>query len=204
MMKKMFAAMALAAMTMSAQAGVVVSEGFESVASLATNGWTFINDSSPAGVTTGWFQGTPGPFSAQAGTDASYASANYNNTVEGGTISSWLITPTFNAINGVDISFYLRAAGDGYSDQIEYGFSGGALTTITAVPDSDWTLYTVHLDANTLGATSFAFHYIGTYDSANAVGLDTLTVTDLPEPTSIALFAGGLLGLGALRRRARG
>lgn len=204
MMKKMIAAVALAAMTMSAQAGVVISEDFASVETLATSGWTFINGSSPIGPTTGWFQGTPGPFSAQSGNAASYAGANYLNTSDGGVISSWLITPTFDATYGVDISFYLRGAGEGYVDQLEYGFTGGALTRIDAVPTDDWTLYTVHLDAYTLGKTSFAFHYIGTYDTAAYVGLDTLKIVDVPEPTSIALFAGGLLGLGALRRRARG
>jgi hypothetical protein len=51
-----------------------------------------------------------------------------------------------------------------------------------------------------VGAARFAFEYTGTYDSANYVGLDSLSV-DVPEPASMALFAGGLLGLGAIRRR---
>lgn len=194
--------MTLAAMTMSAQADVVISEGFENVSALAANGWTFTNDSSPAGI--GWFQGYSGAFPAQSGTQNSYAAVNFNSTLPNGTISNWMITPTFNAINGVDISFYLRGVDEGYADKFEYGFTGGAMTVVDPVPVDGWNLYTVHLDANMLGMTSFAFHYVGPYDSADYIGVDTLTVRDLPEPTSIALFAAGLLGLGTLRRRPRG
>ncbi|QJD99462.1 PEP-CTERM sorting domain-containing protein [Massilia forsythiae] len=189
---------------MSAQAGVVINEGFENVAALASQGWSFTNASAPGGTTSGWFQGSDGPFTAQSGSNYSYAQANFNNTTSGGSIDSWLITPEFNATYGVDISFYLRAGGEGYTDTVSYGFTGTntALTTITPVPDSAWTLYTVHLDAYQAGTTRFAFRYTGTYDTANAVALDSLTV-DVPEPASIALMAGGLLGLGALRRRSR-
>jgi hypothetical protein len=122
-----------------------------------------------------------------------------------------LLTPEFNASGGVDISFYLRAAGDGFADLLSFGFTGtgATMTTVNPVPDSGWTLYSVHLDANTLGTTRFAFQYGGTFDTANYLGLDSLTISaptaagDVPEPASLALLASGLLGLGAMRRRAR-
>jgi len=211
MMKKAFAVAVLAAMTMSAQAGVLINEGFDNVPGLAASGWTFTNASSPAGPTGNWFQGVGSIFGAQAGDSTSYAAANFGSTTPGGTINNWLITPEFNASGGVDISFYLRAAGEGYADQLAYGFTaaGATMTMVNPVPDSAWTLYNVHLDANRLGTTRFAFQYGGTYDSANFVGLDSLIIStptagNVPEPASLALLAGGLLGLGAMRRRARG
>jgi len=208
MMKKAFAAAVLAAMTMSAQAGVLINEGFDNVANLASSGWVFASAGTPGGITNGWFQGA-GIFDAQSGNAASYAQANYNNAPAGGFIDSWLITPTFDASLGATISFYLRAAGEGYADQVNFGFinadgsfTGTALTTVNPVPANGWTQYTAWVGANVLGSARFAFEYTGAADSSNAVGLDSLTV-DVPEPASLALIAGGLLGLGAMRRRAR-
>ena len=210
MMKKAFAAMALAAMTMSAQAAVVINEGFDNVSGLTSSGWSIISASTPVGATGSWYQGSSSVFSAQSGDSTSYAAANYNNTTEGGTIDSWLLTPVFDASLGATVSFYLRAAGEGYADTINFGFINAdgtftsiPLTTVSAVPDSDWTQYTAWIGADSLGSVRFAFEYTGTYDTANYVGLDSLTV-DVPEPASLALIAGGLLGLGAMRRRARG
>jgi PEP-CTERM motif/Cleaved Adhesin Domain len=208
MMKKALAAMAIAAITMSAQAGVLINEGFDNVAGLAASGWTFADASTPGGATPGWFPGTNGVFSEQAGGADSFIAAKFSNAPAGGTVDNWLITPEFDASRGVDISFWLRAAGEGFTDNIAYGFAGASLQTIVSpVPDSAWTQYTVHVDANTLGTTRFAFRYFGDADSLNYVGLDSVTVTSpggaVPEPASLALFAGGMLALGALRRRVR-
>jgi hypothetical protein len=209
MMKKAFAAAVLAAMTMSAQAAVVLNEGFDNVPGLAASGWMFASAGTPGGATSGWYQGTTSVFGAHSGEVYSYAAANYDNAPAGGSIDSWLITPVFDASLGATVSFYLRAAGEGYADRLNFGFINAdgsfadtALTTINPVPDGDWTRYTAWVGANALGSARFAFQYVGTYDTANYVGLDTLSV-DVPEPASIALFAGGLLGLGAMRRRAR-
>jgi hypothetical protein len=210
MMKKAFAAAVLAAMTMSAQAGVLINEGFDNVAGLAASGWTGLNNAA-ATAPNGWFQGSAdvAEFNAQSGGADSFAAINFN--VLGNNGNRQLLTPEFNASGGVDISFYLRAAGDGFADLLSFGFTGtgATMTTVNPVPDSGWTLYSVHLDANTLGTTRFAFQYGGTFDTANYLGLDSLTISaptaagDVPEPASLALLASGLLGLGAMRRRAR-
>lgn len=209
MIKKVFATAVLAAMTMSAQASVVINEGFDNVAGLAANGWVFTNAGTPGGTTTGWTQ-SGGIFDAQSGPSYSYASANYANSAAGGTLNSWLITPVFDASLGATVSFYLRAdAVDGYTDQVNFGFinadgsfTSAGLSTVNPVPVSGWTQYTAWIGADALSSARFAFQYTGAADTANYVGLDTLTV-DVPEPASIALMAGGLLGLGAMRRRVR-
>jgi hypothetical protein len=203
MMKTAFAVLALAAITTTAQAGVVVTEGFDNVPGLAASGWLIANQSTPPGTTPGWYQGDVSVFAAQAGAANSYAAANYNNAGPGGTLDTWLLTPEFDATIGANISFYLRSAGQGFVDQIAYGFTaGGAQTVVSPVPDSGWTKYSVFLDPGLVGTTRFAFHYIGDADSANYVGLDSVTV-NVPEPASLALVFGGLLGLGAIRRRSR-
>jgi hypothetical protein len=202
MMKTAFATLALAAMTMTAHAGVIFQEGFDDVPGLAAKGWTFANASTPGGLTSGWFQGNSGAFNAQSGAPDSYAAANFYNAPPGGSIDSWLYTPTFDASGGAEVSFYLRAAGEGYSDKVSYGFEGaGGMTTVFPVPDAGWTLYTAHLDSGQAGTTRFGFRYFGDEADANYVGLDSLTV--VPEPGSIALLAGGMLAFAVIRRRTR-
>lgn len=210
MIKKALAVMALAGTAMSAQAGVVLSEGFENVAGLAAKGWVFTNNSTPGGLTPGWFQGDQNIFGAQAGSPYSYAAANYNGAPAGGTLNAWMLTPVFDASHGATVSFYLRADHlDGYFDQINFGFvnangtlTGLGLTSVSPVPDSDWVKYTASVGTSTLGSVRFAFQYTGAADNANYAGVDSLLV-DLPEPASMALIVGGLLGLGAARRRSR-
>lgn len=210
MIKKALAATALAGMMMSAQAGTVLSEGFENVTGLAAKGWVFANGSTPGGLTPGWFQGDQNIFGAQAGSPYSYAAANYNGAPAGGNLDAWMLTPIFDASHGATVSFYLRADHlDGYFDQINFGFvnadgtlTGLGLTSVSAVPDSDWVKYTASVGTSTLGSVRFAFQYTGAADTANYAGVDSLIV-DLPEPASMALIACGLLGLGAARRRSR-
>ena len=96
----------------------------------------------------------------------------------------------------------------GYADQFQFGFSTGstnvsdfvfgALTTAT----SDWTRFTASIkgtgDVTSMGR--FAIRYVGTSDSANYIGFDTLAV-NVPEPASVMLMGLGLAGLMAARRK---
>jgi hypothetical protein len=199
MMKKAFAAVALAGMAMSAQATVVINEGFTDVAALSSKGWISFNKGTPGGPdqSPGWVQGaaTAELFNAQAGAPNSYASASYNIAPEGGFIDSWLITSQFDASKGANISFYLRAAGGGFADQLTYGFVDAAgnfnsavRATVNPVPDNAWTRYNIWIAPQNVGLTRLGFEYTGTNESANYIGLDSLVV-DVPEPASMALLA---------------
>lgn len=197
---------------MSAQAGdVMLQEGFENVFSLPGQGWVLNNASTPAGVTTGWTQGDPAQFDAQQGAAESFAGANYASAAVGGTLNSWLITPEFTTTWGNTVSFWLRGASDAlYSDQIAYGLSQGSSALIDfamgpafTVTQGAWTQYTFNIDPRE-GKARFALQYTGAADAANYVGLDSLVVADIPEPSTVMILAAGVMGLAMSRRRKRG
>ena len=209
MMKKALAAMALAGIAMSAQAGIAVQEGFEDVYGLAAKGWGFTNVSTPGGIPPTWSQGDQQQLIAQSGAPESFAAASFNNSVPGGQLDNWLITPDFYAVNDVKVSFWLNSLfADGFSDQVRLGYSTGSsnisdfiMASPVTVGTDGWTEYTYTINGlGDGGRARFAIEYVGAADTANYVGLDSLSV-NVPEPASIALVASGLLGLGAMRRR---
>lgn len=210
MMKKALLVLAFSGVAASAQAGVLINEGFNNVADLGGKGWVIDNAGTPGGTTPAWYQGDQGIFEAQKGEANSYAASNYNNAAAGGDLSSWLITPEFSTAMNVIVSFWLRADGiDGYSDQIAFGFSNGSssLTDFTlepafTVPTGEWTLYKARLSLQGADSTArFAVQYTGPADGANYVGVDSLAVNAVPEPASMLILAGGLAALTAARRR---
>jgi len=208
-LKSIAIAATLVACAASAQAVPLLTEDFSSVAALAGSGWVMTN-ASTAGGSTGWYQGDATVFPAQAGADNSYIAANYNNAPVGGTISNWLITPEFSTAQAGTITFFAKAdIFAPYSDQIAFGLSGGssAIGAFTLGPavtvTGDWTEYSVSYAAQGAGSTArFAISYMGAADLSNYVGIDTLTVSAVPEPSTMLLLAGGLLGVAAVARRA--
>src|SRR6478609_2463871 len=73
---KMVAGVLALGVTTGACAGpLLLSEGFNNVASLGAAGWVFTNASTPVGQS--WFQGNSGIFAAQSGAATSYAAANF-------------------------------------------------------------------------------------------------------------------------------
>lgn len=220
MHKKALVALALAGTFATANAAVLLSEGFENVGGLTSSGWVFTNASSSP--LDNWKQGQefPNILSAQSGSSNSFAVANSRSNKTNGLISNWLITPTFSLADSGFVNFFLRTDEhqELFIDQLDVRFSmAGASSALSdfstsllsvnaagevdGIPDG-WTEYTANfggLGAGTSGR--LAFVYGGTYADTNLVALDTVSIQSVPEPTGYALLGLGLLGLGLMRRR---
>jgi hypothetical protein len=212
---KTFAAvltLALAAIvpaTSSAQAVQVLSENFNDVEVLP--GWSLINNSVPVGEP--WFQGTPEVFPAHQGAPDAYIAANFFSAGnEEGTINNWLVTPTLDLIGPTTLSFFTRTAPiTGYNDTLEVRFSEGSgsdpagfdtlLATIGGATPYPATWQEFSLSVAHVGEGRFAFRYTGAADVANYVGIDTVSVLSVPEPSAYLMLGVGLFGLTMLRRR---
>ncbi len=201
-------ALACLAAGASAQAITLIDEGFNSFAALSGAGWVLSNQSSPVG-TTGLYQGDGTLFAAQAGAADSYVAGNFNAAAAGGTLSAWLITPQFSTAADVTVTFYARADIIApYFDQIAFGFSSGSSSSAAFTLGSattlsgGWTQYTGTIAAQGAGSVGrFAIAYIGNADDANYIGIDSLTVNAVPEPSTWLMFGAGLASLAGLARR---
>ena len=169
------------------------------------------NDVSALGQS--WFQGNAGIFGAQAGAADAYIAANYLSAAQDtGTIDSWLITPQLTFGGATHLSFFTCGQGlPGFNDMLEVRFSPGAgtatagfttlLTTIggpSAYPGS-WQQFTADLTLS--GSVRFAFRYLGDAIASHYIGIDTVTVSAVPEPSAWLMLGLGLGVLPLLRRQ---
>lgn len=204
---KLLLALGLAATSVAAQAQVLMSQGFEDPATIAST-WVVINNSTPTGPAPGWQLGNSDIFTAQAGSASSFMSASYQAAGAGGTLNTYLVSPTFSMAKPVVIEFYARAeAAAGYFDQISFGWGTSNLSAVTlsspaTVGTDGWAKYSFQVAAQ--GASSvgrFVVNYVGAADTADYVGIDSVTITAVPEPSSLLMLGAGIAGLMGWSRR---
>ena len=130
--------------------GVLIAQNFteefvDSI-SVANAGWLIDNNSGPNGSTS-WFPGNSTVFPAYS--QNGYYAANYNNTLDSGTISTWLISPNRWYQNGDSIIFYTRTTDSGliprYPDRMQVRFSQNSTSSNTGVNPTDLGDFTMQL-----------------------------------------------------------
>jgi len=203
-------ALAVVAVPAAQAAGaVILNQSFNNVGALGN--WLTTNNSAPPGQA--WFQGNADVFNAQAGAADAYIAANYLSAAQGaGRIDNWLITPELTFGGATHLSFYTRSQSvPGFGDLLEVRFSPGAgtatsgfstlLTTIggqSAYPGS-WQQFCADLDLS--GSGRFAFRYLGDAVTSNYIGIDSILVSAVPEPSAWLMLGLGLGVLPLLRRQ---
>lgn len=113
------------------------------------------------------------------------------------------------------LSFTTRTANAGFLDHLEVRYSAGSgtatsgfsrvLATIGAAGTypTEWQQFTAALDNSFAGSGHFAFRYTGNSESADFIGIDTVNLSTVPEPGSLALLGLSFAGFTLARRKLR-
>lgn len=194
-----------------AQNTVLFSENFDDVSNLP--GFLQVNASAPG--SSSFFQGNDGVFAAHSGAANSYIAANFLTPANAsGLIDSYLISPVLTLNGASTLSFFTRTADAGFTDKLEVRFSAGTssdiasfTTLLTTVgdggtyPSNGFQQFIATLPAT--GTGRFAFRYVGDASTADYIGIDTVSVSAVPEPSTYAMMGLGLAALALVRRKAK-
>lgn len=219
----------LAFLPATARASITLSGDFDNVSTLAADGWVVTNNSNPVGPASWFQGDTLIFASHQGAGESYIAANAQSVLGDVGTISNWLITPNVSFNNGDVFSFYTRTRlGSDLPDRLQLLMSTsgvnfdvgtsatdvGVFTTLLedinpsygvgGYPEA-WTQFNVTL-SGLAGPTSgrFAFRYFvesagATGGNSNFIGIDTVRLTAVPEPSSALVLLLGSLCL--IRRR---
>lgn len=192
-------------------------------------GWVVTNNSTPGGTTSWHSNNANSPFTAQSGTG--YAAVEASSTVGQNTISNWLMSPQITFNSGDQLSFWTRTAAPvDFPDRLQvYLSTAGASTNVGSTETSlgdfttllkdvnpnllasggtsyptTWTQFTVTIPSSGTGRVAFRYFVTnggpqGT--NGNFIGVDSLNIVAVPEPTTVGLLGAVAVGFMSRRRR---
>jgi hypothetical protein len=212
------AALLAAGLMVGAHAATALNEGFDNVAALAGSGWVLTNASAPVGQD--WFQGNEGIFAADTGAANSYIAASFlSAATDAGAVDNWLISPELTLGAGQVLTFSTRASDTDFLDLLEVRFSSGSSAAVggfstllgtvgsalsATYPVAGWVAYSLALPTAATGRVAFRYT-VASASNASYIGIDSVVVSSVPEPATLAMFGIGLAAFaGGARRRKQG
>jgi len=172
----------------------VLTQNFDDVSLMLSNGWTAINNSSPLGSDL-WHNGAGVGIPAYNGAANSYAAVSALSTTFNGDISNWLISPTVMLNNGDVVTFSTVSNNNLlYPDRLELRLNPANTTQVGTLPahTGDFSILLTTINPNLLADT--AYYPQGYWGPVMA------TVSGLPGATNCRLAFrywvtdGGILG----------
>ena len=174
--------------------------GFSTTTGVTEGGYSLILDGPAAANSSGNGPAYQAQLGSTASTQLTYALANASSI----TMNVYVPAGDFGYYLQWDLAIDQEGTGGlGYQSLDGYSYSqdaniGGEATLTWTVPNS----FQATLAANPTLATSMVFQIGGGFTSASdAAYLDNLTITETPEPSTIALAGLGIAGWMAIRHR---